>query len=48
MLLIWVIIYLFIFWSGVQSKFDLQTGADIRIYDESHNEIDQDLLEELS
>lgn len=46
MLLI-LFIYLY-FWSGVQSKFDLQTGMDIRIYDESHNETDQDLLEELS
>ncbi|XP_058624805.1 uncharacterized protein LOC131536098 isoform X3 [Onychostoma macrolepis] len=31
----------------VRSRFDLQTGADLRMYDESHIEIDQDILEEL-
>ncbi len=31
----------------MRSRFDLQTGADLRIYDESHTEIDEDILEEL-
>lgn len=35
------------FINEVRSRFDLQTGADLRIYDESHTEIDEDILEEL-
>ncbi len=31
----------------MRSRFDLQTGADLGIYDESHTEIDEDILEEL-
>lgn len=35
------------FITEVQSRFEMHTGADLRIYDESHTEIEQDLLGEL-